>query len=259
MGIHFGKNKVLIIILASVLVVGFVFVFGLTSLTYGNQFNGDISQTTNQNGNQYENNNQNNNNSSNTNQDDTSYTVTLNHQGGTSISSSVTVFYNRPMPSVSKPTRLYYTFAGYYSQPNGEGTAYYSANMTSLHNWDQKSDSTLYAYWTSDYSSISITKSNYSQYFTVTRTCKITGSGHNNVYPCTYTYKVTFKQSTTLGPNTAVNFTFMDSGVTTSLSFKSTNVSLGATVTSSTVNLNSPSTSTVTVTPLSVSGTLYIK
>lgn len=254
------KSKVLIIIFTSVLVLGFVFVFGLTSLTYKNEYNNGNSQQTDnqQEGQNKDDTNQNNN--TNVNTKDETYTVTLNHQGGTSLYSDITVSYNRPMPSyISSPMRLYYTFGGYYSQPNGKGIAYYSANMTSLHDWDKESDGTLYAYWISDYKTISVNSSNYSQYFTVNKTCQITGSGYNGTYPCIYTYKVVLKQSATLGPNTSVRFTFTDGTTGTILTFSSTSAAFGATATSNKFNFYNPSTQTVTAIPSSVSGTLYIQ
>jgi len=76
------------------------------------------------------------------------YTVTLDKQEGTDGSNSVTATYNSAMPSMTRPTRTGYTFGGYYTETNGEGTQYYNANGESAKNWDKTSDTTLYAKWT---------------------------------------------------------------------------------------------------------------
>ena len=76
------------------------------------------------------------------------YTVMLDRQPGSGGSSSVTATYGSAMPSMENPTRAGYTFGGYYTEVNGDGTQYYNADGTSANNWDNTSDTTLYAKWT---------------------------------------------------------------------------------------------------------------
>ena len=75
------------------------------------------------------------------------YTVTLNNDGGTGGSSSVTATYGLYMPSAIAPSRTGYVFLGYFENSNGSGTKYYDAYMNSANAWDRTSDYTLYAYW----------------------------------------------------------------------------------------------------------------
>lgn len=79
------------------------------------------------------------------------YTVALDLQGGTGGTSSVTATYDSAMPSATAPTRTGYTFAGYYTSPNGGGTQYYDENMVSVSYWNITTNpSTLYANWTAN-------------------------------------------------------------------------------------------------------------
>ena len=74
------------------------------------------------------------------------YNVSLNKNGGTGGTSSVTATYDAAMPVATAPTRTGYTFQGYYDSESG-GTQYYNADMTSAHNWDKTANTTLYARW----------------------------------------------------------------------------------------------------------------
>ena len=76
------------------------------------------------------------------------YTITLDRQGATNGSSSVTATYNSAMPSISVPTKTGYTFQGYYTSTNGGGTKYYNSNGTSARSYNIAGGTTLYAYWT---------------------------------------------------------------------------------------------------------------
>ena len=76
------------------------------------------------------------------------YTVNFDKQSGTGGSNSVTATYGSAMPSMTIPTRTGYTFGGYYTGTGGSGTQYYDANGGSVRNWDQTSNTTLYAKWT---------------------------------------------------------------------------------------------------------------
>ena len=74
------------------------------------------------------------------------FTVTLNKNGGTGGTASVTATYGSAMPAISVPSRTGYTFQGYYDSTSG-GTKYYNANGTSANIWNKTAASTLYAQW----------------------------------------------------------------------------------------------------------------
>lgn len=77
-----------------------------------------------------------------------SYTITLDQNGGSGGSTSVTVSYGSPMPSATMPTTppTGSTFAGYYY---GD-TQYYAADGSSVRNWDIDEAVTLTARWTTN-------------------------------------------------------------------------------------------------------------
>ena len=85
-------------------------------------------------------------------------TVVFDPQGGNNYGATrVTATYDAAMPTegVQAPQRQGYTFGGYYSEANGQGTQYYTANMTSARTWNiderllnpQVTEVTLYAKW----------------------------------------------------------------------------------------------------------------
>ena len=78
-----------------------------------------------------------------------SCTVTLNKNGGTGGTASVTATYNSNMPSATMPTRAGYKFEGYYDAATG-GTQYYTAAGASARTWNKAGTGgkTLYARWT---------------------------------------------------------------------------------------------------------------
>ncbi len=79
------------------------------------------------------------------------YTVTFDKQNGSGGDDSVTATYDSAMPSATAPTRTGYTFHGYFTEANGEGTKYYNADMSSAHIWDKANNTTtLYAHWTAN-------------------------------------------------------------------------------------------------------------
>lgn len=75
------------------------------------------------------------------------YTVTLDRQGGSGGTASVTATYGSAMPAIDVPNRQNYAFGGYFSGTNGSGTRYYNADGTSACIWDVSGSSTLFAYW----------------------------------------------------------------------------------------------------------------
>mgnify|MGYP004648648895 CR=1 FL=1 len=82
------------------------------------------------------------------------YTVTLNANGGTGGTASVTATYNEQMPTLaSVATMADFALVGYFDATTG-GTKYYNADGTGAHVWDKTSDATLYAQWLSDFISV---------------------------------------------------------------------------------------------------------
>lgn len=81
-----------------------------------------------------------------------SYVITFDRQSGTGGPSSTTVYYTQPMPTgLSAPTREGYTFGGYYSEKEGNGTQYYNASMGRMvAKYELTTATTLYAYWISN-------------------------------------------------------------------------------------------------------------
>ncbi len=75
------------------------------------------------------------------------YTVTLNRNGGSGGSTSVTATYGSAMPTATMPTRDGWSFLGYYTQPNSGGTQYYTAYGSSARNYDKDTTLILYAQW----------------------------------------------------------------------------------------------------------------
>lgn len=73
--------------------------------------------------------------------------VTLNANGGTDGTASVTATYGQAMPSATMPTREGHTFNGYFTATSG-GTKYYNADGTSARTWNKTANTTLYAQWT---------------------------------------------------------------------------------------------------------------
>lgn len=76
------------------------------------------------------------------------YTVTFNKQEGTGGTDSVTATYGNAMPSITRPSRVNYTFLGYYDATSG-GTQYYNSSGASVRTWDKTSDTILCAHWQS--------------------------------------------------------------------------------------------------------------
>lgn len=112
----------------------------------------------------------------------TSYTITFNKDGGSGGSSSVSAKKGQSMPYATAPTKKGYTFGGYYTSRNGQGTKYYSESMSSSRSWDKTKNVTLYAYWIEDDNGIKLTSSNFQQYFTIT----VRGSASNGSAKVTY-------------------------------------------------------------------------
>lgn len=76
------------------------------------------------------------------------YRVDFDRQSGSGGTSSVTATYDAAMPTATMPTRTGYTFGGYFTETNGNGTQYYNADGSSTRPWDIDGARTLYAKWT---------------------------------------------------------------------------------------------------------------
>ena len=168
------------------------------------------------------------------------HTVTLNANGGSGGSSSVTATYGSAMPSATMPTRDGYDFAGYYdTSATSGGNQYYTAAGASARTWNKTSNTTLYARWTAKSYSVSCTGSN------VTYTTKPT----SGTYGTTVSFVVTASSPYVLGETTA---TYVDkNGATQSVSLTGSNGSYSFTmpagnVTIVTTAVRTPRTVTVT-------------
>ena len=75
------------------------------------------------------------------------YEVTLDPQGGTGGTESVTATFGAAMPGIEVPKKAGHEFIGYFSERNGTGTRYYSASGESCRTWDGAGEATLYAHW----------------------------------------------------------------------------------------------------------------
>jgi uncharacterized repeat protein (TIGR02543 family) len=79
------------------------------------------------------------------------YTVTLDHQGGTSSLNSVTATFGSPLPSLSQlPSRSGYIFNGYFAGVNGTTPQYYTSSGSGNQVWNIAGGGTIYAFWTVD-------------------------------------------------------------------------------------------------------------
>jgi len=85
------------------------------------------------------------------------YTVTLEGNGGSGGMASINVRYDFKMPWASAPTRIGYTFQGYWdTNTTSGGTQYYTAAMMSVRNWDKTQNTTLYARWEANVHTVSL-------------------------------------------------------------------------------------------------------
>jgi hypothetical protein len=79
------------------------------------------------------------------------FTITFSKgTGAAGGSNTVTATFGAAMPTATAPTTEasgFTTFLGYFSEPDGAGTKYYNANMTSNSNWNLIDNTTLYAHW----------------------------------------------------------------------------------------------------------------
>jgi len=123
------------------------------------------------------------------------YTITLNKDGGTGGTSSISVKKGQSMPSATAPTKKGYIFGGYFSSRNGQGTKYYGENMSSSRSWDKTQNATLYAYWIKNDNGITLTSSNFKTYFNFTSSCSVSRSSYNSYGTATYNFSISPKSS----------------------------------------------------------------
>ncbi len=75
------------------------------------------------------------------------YLITFDQQLGSGGSDNVTATYEQAMPTAIGPSRVGYTFEGYFDAQFGGGKQYYDKNMGGIEVWDKRNPATLYAYW----------------------------------------------------------------------------------------------------------------
>lgn len=75
------------------------------------------------------------------------YAVTLDVQGGNSDVLEVSSKYDGYLPTVKKPVKDGYVFAGYYTKEGGQGDIYYDSDMVGTKLYRLTHSLTLYAYW----------------------------------------------------------------------------------------------------------------
>lgn len=81
----------------------------------------------------------------------TTYTITLDKQGGSGGTSSVAVQIGADVPDISPPSKTGYVFVGYFTQTQEDAThqivQYYDADGNGLIEWNYEGDITIYAHW----------------------------------------------------------------------------------------------------------------
>lgn len=77
------------------------------------------------------------------------YTVTLDANGGSGGTATVTATFGTAMPAATMPTRTNWDFAGYYdTNAASGGNQYYTSDGSSARSWDKTEATILYARWT---------------------------------------------------------------------------------------------------------------
>ena len=75
------------------------------------------------------------------------YTVTLDAEGGSGGTTSVTATFDEALPNITVPAQSGYLFKGYYTGTGGTGMQYYDENGSSTSSWTIPDNTTLHAYW----------------------------------------------------------------------------------------------------------------
>lgn len=81
--------------------------------------------------------------------EDKKYRIDFDPQGGEGGTKFIEVSYREQLPEKTAPTKIGYTFKGYYEFPQdvGEGTRYYYDDMRSTYVWNKTENITIYAHW----------------------------------------------------------------------------------------------------------------
>ena len=95
--------------------------------------------------------------------------ITLDKQGGTDGTTSISVAEGNVLPTITPPNRTGFTFGGYYTSVNGGGTKIYNADGTpAISASTFTANTTLYAYWTwYEIASITGSTTQYSDYSSI--------------------------------------------------------------------------------------------
>lgn len=168
------------------------------------------------------------------------YKVSLDNQGATTAGTTrVNVTYGKNLSNITVPSKSYkvtfvydstkteektvsYTFGGYYTQTNGNGTQYINASGTGSKAYNLTSDTTLYAKWTSNSMTLpTSTKTGYtfSGWYTASSGGTKVGNGNASYTPTSNitlyaqwtavpTYKLTVNPNGGKWNNTTSNSTF---------------------------------------------------
>ncbi len=78
------------------------------------------------------------------------FTITFDKQGGSGGTDTAIATYGKDLPYAEAPSRTGYSFKGYYTEKNGNGTCYYDENMSGQLKYMLERDLTLYAHWVDD-------------------------------------------------------------------------------------------------------------
>lgn len=139
-----------------------------------------------------------------------------------SSSTSVKITYGDAPPSVLVPTKAGYSFDGYYTSTNGQGTKIYDKTGTKVTNWNTTS-TTLYAKWLA--TSYSYTTTTISGDTSIVDLSSAPKSGTYVFTIATSVNEITFKSSSS---RTFTNFRIVISNRTTPLVLRFENVSIMA-------------------------------
>ncbi len=154
-------------------------------------------------------------------------TGTVNYSG-VSVSSSSTyvkITYDDAPPSVLVPTKAGYSFDGYYTSTNGQGTKIYDKTGTKVTNWNT-TNTTLYANWlATSYSYTGSTTTTISADTSIIDLSSATQSGTYVFTIATSVNEITFKSSLS---RTFTNFRVIISNRTTPLVLRFEKVSIKA-------------------------------
>lgn len=157
-------------------------------------------------------------------------TGTVNYSG-VSVSSSSTyvkITYDDAPPSVLVPTKAGYSFDGYYTSTNGQGTKIYDKTGTKVTNWNIANNRTLYANWlATPYSYTGSTTTTISADISIIDLSSATQSGTYVFTIATSVSEITFKSSSS---RTFSNFRVVISNRTTPLVVRFEKVSIKAPV-----------------------------